>query len=118
MSALRVCPDSAGLARAAEEHFINLATGAFAECGRFLTALSGGSILRATCALLATEVFAHRIDSPAVHLYWGEKRCAPPYHLDSNCRTVREALLDHLVTNEAEATPLCAQLRDAEGTKW
>jgi len=31
-----------------------------------------------------------------IELWWGDERCVPPDHPDSNCRMTRESLLDHV----------------------
>ena len=104
MAEIRTHPDAAGLARAAAEHFVALAAEAVAARGRFIVALSGGSTPRATYALLATKEFTARPSTPLrtgvdwsrVHIFWGDERCVPPDHTDSNYQMAREALLDHV----------------------
>jgi len=39
---------------------------------------------------------ARRIDWPRVHIFWGDERCVPPDHPDSNYRMARETLLDRV----------------------
>jgi 6-phosphogluconolactonase len=33
---------------------------------------------------------------PYVHVFWGDERCVPPVHMDSNYRMANEALLSHV----------------------
>jgi 6-phosphogluconolactonase len=94
MSEVKVYPDRASLARAAAEHFVTRASEAVAARGLFTVALSGGSTPRSTYALLASREFAPRVDWPRVHVFWGDERCVPPDHTDSNYRMAREALLE------------------------
>jgi 6-phosphogluconolactonase len=94
MSEFRVYPDGDSLARAAAEHFVTLAAEAIAARGRFVVTLSGGSTPRAAYSLLASDEFAARVDWPRVHVFWGDERCVPPDHHDSNYRMAREAWLD------------------------
>jgi len=96
MNDLRVYPDAASLARAAAEHFVTLATAAIVARGQFVVALSGGSTPRATYTLLASDEFAARVDWPRVHVFWGDERCVPPDHSDSNYRMARETMLDKI----------------------
>ena len=96
MNEFRAYPDAASLARAAAEHFITLATAAIAARGQFVVALSGGSTPRATYTLLARDEFAARVDWPRVHVFWGDERCVPPDHPESNYRMARETLLDKI----------------------
>jgi 6-phosphogluconolactonase len=58
--------------------------------------LSGGSTPRALFRLLANPDFAPRIDWSRVHIFWGDERCVPPDHQDSNYGMARETLLDHV----------------------
>ena len=88
--------NAAGLAGAAAAHFVEQAVAAIEARGRFAVALPGGSTPRATYALLAGPEFARRIDWARVHVFWGDERCVPPDHPDSNYSMARETLLDHV----------------------
>jgi 6-phosphogluconolactonase len=96
MAEVRVYPDAPSLARAAAQEFVRLATEAMADHGWFAVALSGGSTPRATHTLLAWAEFAGQVDWSRVHVFWGDERCVPPDHPDSNYRMARETLLDHV----------------------
>jgi 6-phosphogluconolactonase len=91
-----ICRDAAELNRKAAERFVALAGSASAQSGRFAVALSGGSTPRALYALLASAVYRKRIDWSRTHLFWGDERCVPPAHPESNFRMVRESLLSRL----------------------
>jgi len=93
---LEVYPDAGSLVRAAAEHFAAQAAEATDARGRFLVALAGGATPRAAYALLASDDFALRVDWLRVYVFWGDERCVPPDHADSNYRMAREALLDHI----------------------
>jgi len=84
------------LARAVTEEFVELAATAIADRGRFAVALAGGSTPRAAYTLLASESFASRVDWSRVLFFWGDERCVPPDHPESNYRMAHEALLDHV----------------------
>jgi 6-phosphogluconolactonase len=96
MAEIRTSSEAASLARAAVEHFVTLAAEAIAVHGQFVVALSGGSTPRATYVLLASDEFAARVDWSRVYIFWGDERCVPPDHPDSNYRMAREALLDKI----------------------
>jgi 6-phosphogluconolactonase len=96
MAEIRTYPDAASLARAAAEHFVALTAEAIAARGRFVVALPGSSTPRATYALLATGEFAASVDWSCVHIFWGDERCVPPDHPDSNYRMAHETLLDKI----------------------
>ena len=96
MTNLQTYPDAASLAQAAAEHFVTIAAEAIAARGSFSVMLSGGSTPRAIHARLAEDSFARRVDWVRVHLFWGDERCVPPDHPDSNYRMARETLLERL----------------------
>jgi 6-phosphogluconolactonase len=90
---LDVLPDRAGLMRAAAEEFVKVAGHAQSSRGRFSVALSGGSTPAALYSLLATADFARRVDWSRVHVFWGDERCVPPDHPQSNFRMANETLI-------------------------
>jgi 6-phosphogluconolactonase len=59
-------------------------------------ALSGGSTPKSLYALLVSERYRDRLDWSRVHLFWGDERCVPPDHPESNFRMVHEALLNKI----------------------
>ncbi|QIN81233.1 6-phosphogluconolactonase [Rubrobacter tropicus] len=83
------------LAAAAAGAFAEKAAEAIARRGRFAVALAGGSTPRSTYEILARD-YAGAVDWPRVHVFFGDERTVPPDHEDSNYRTAREALLDHV----------------------
>jgi 6-phosphogluconolactonase len=64
--------------------------------GRFCVALSGGATPRALYERFADPAFSDAIAGPRVHLFWGDERCVPPDHPDSNYRMVRDSLLSKI----------------------
>ena len=46
--------------------------------------------------MLASTEYRERIDWRGVHLFWGDERCVPPDHPESNYRMVQEALLSRI----------------------
>jgi len=61
----------------------------------FSLALSGGATARRCYERLASDG-AEQIDWWAVDVYWGDERCVPPDHEDSNERLGRQALLERV----------------------
>lgn len=61
----------------------------------FSLALSGGSTAR-TCYEGLAEAGGAQIDWWRVDVYWGDERCVPLDHEDSNYRLGREALLENV----------------------
>ena len=110
MADVQVYPDANSLARAAAEYFVTLAAEAITARGRFVVALSGGSTPRATYRLLASREFAPRVDWSCVHVFWGDERCVPPDHPESNYALARETLLDHVPLPEGNIRRIRAEL--------
>ena len=91
---IKVLPDPAAVAREAAERVIRAANEAIDLSDRFTIALSGGSTPRALHQLLAAEPMRSRIDWTKVQVFFGDERCVPPDHPDSNYRMARETLLN------------------------
>jgi 6-phosphogluconolactonase len=61
--------------------------------GIFHLALSGGSTPKGVFQRLATPEFDARIDWHKTHIWFGDERCVPADHSDSNYRMADQALL-------------------------
>ncbi|UCE19640.1 MAG: 6-phosphogluconolactonase [Gemmatimonadota bacterium] len=96
MKNVKIFPDLDSLAHAVAEQFLKLAVKAIATHGRCALSLAGGSTPRKIYSLLASEEFVKKIGWQFVHVFWGDERCVPPDHSDSNYRMARETLLDHV----------------------
>jgi 6-phosphogluconolactonase len=90
---IQVVEDPAAVARCGAERFTALARAAVEARGRFTVALSGGSTPKALFQLLARESRS-TVPWDRIELFWGDERCVPPDHADSNYRMTRESLLD------------------------
>lgn len=88
-----ICSEVGELNRKAAAQFIERARAAIARAGRFSVALSGGSTPKALYSLLGSPDYRDRVDWQRAHLFWGDERCVPPDHTESNFRMVNEALL-------------------------
>jgi 6-phosphogluconolactonase len=62
----------------------------------FRWALAGGSTPRPLYARLATEPLRSQVDWGRIQLFFGDERCVPPEHADSNFGMVKAALLDRV----------------------
>ena len=91
-----IVADDAELGRKSAERFIELARRSVKAAGRFSIALSGGSTPRHLYSLLASPGYTERLSWPAVRLFWGDERCVPPDHADSNFCMAHEALLSKI----------------------
>lgn len=88
--------DALELARKAADTFQQMAQKYIAQQGRFTVALSGGSTPKAMFNLLANEPYRSAIHWSQIYLFWGDERCVPPDHADSNYRMTNEVLLSHV----------------------
>lgn len=102
MAHVRVFADADALLDAAAECVTAQAVASIAARGRFMLALAGGSTPKGVYQRLARAPWRDRIDWPRVHLFWGDERCVPPTHAESNYRMAREALLDHVPVPPAQ----------------
>ncbi len=82
------------VSRHGAELFLELARKRAAIGQRFSVALSGGSTPKTMFEMLAGDEFRGRVPWDKVDLFWGDERCVPPDHKDSNYRMTREALLE------------------------
>ena len=81
------------LALAAAERFVEYSNELGDTTERFSVALAGGNTPRRVYELLATERFKNRVEWPQVYLFFGDERCVPPEHPDSNYAMAYEALI-------------------------
>ena len=93
---VRVFETAEDVARAGADQFVSLAKLAVADRRRFSVALVGGNTPRQMYQLLAAGSFNSRIDWEAVHLFFGDERCVPHDHAESNYRMVHETLISQI----------------------
>jgi 6-phosphogluconolactonase len=91
-----VCRDIAELSRQSAERFSQLAVESVESARRITVALSGGSTPQHLYSLLASPDYKDQIPWSNVELFWGDERCVPPDHPESNFRMAQEALLSKI----------------------
>lgn len=111
---IEVYPDPDHLARGICDQFVTLARQVLDKAGHFTVALAGGSTPRAAYALLATDEYATRLDWPRIHIFWGDERCVPPDHPDSNYRMARQVLLDRVPLPQSNIHRMRGELAPAQ----
>jgi len=104
------------LAVAAAERFIEVAAHSQETRGRFSVALAGGRTPKHVYELLATEL-ANRVDWSRVHLFFGDERCVPPDHADSNYAMVHGALLSTVSIPPGNVYRIAAEGDPAESAR-
>ena len=93
---IRILENAEEVAHAAADSFTDIAGAVISAEGRFSVALAGGSTPRRTYELLASPEYRNRIAWQQVHIFFGDERCVPSTHADSNYRMAYEALLSRL----------------------
>src|SRR5579863_819138 len=88
-----VCPDKAALNVKAAECFRDIAKKAIFGSGTCAVSLSGGSTPKALYALMATPEWNKQFQWDHIHFFWGDERCVPITHPDSNYAMVERELL-------------------------
>lgn len=101
MARVDVFDDLDALLDAAAEAVCAAAADNIRARGRVTLALSGGATPRGLYERLAGP-WRDRIDWPRVHVFWGDERCVPPTHADSNYRLAWETLLQHVPVPAAQ----------------
>ena len=91
-----ICQDTAELSRQSAERFSQLVSQSVQGSGRFTVALSGGSTPKHLYSLLASHGYKEQIPWNNIHLFWGDERCVPPDHPESNFGMVRGSLLSKI----------------------
>ena len=95
-SQIKIFPDLAFLSNEAAEFIVSLAVRSVVEKGKFAVALAGGSTPQNLYQLLASPEFSERMPWHSVHLFWGDERCVPPDHEDSNYGMAEKALISNV----------------------
>lgn len=90
---IKVLADPNDVAAEAVMRIVLAANQALSTRETFSLVLAGGSTPKLAYQFLASEELQTRIDWPRVQIYFGDERCVPPDHAESNYRMAREALL-------------------------
>jgi 6-phosphogluconolactonase len=93
---LCVYPDRQALGAAVAAAIVERAQRVIKARGWFHFVLAGGSTPQPAYRLLSESTHRAQIDWLRVHVYWGDERCVPPHHSESNYRMAYETLLAHV----------------------
>jgi 6-phosphogluconolactonase len=93
---IEVVADLAAMALAAGRHITALASQVIAEKDSFSIALCGGNTVRALLEVLASPPLERINRWDRWHIYFGDERCVPPDHSESNYGLARAALLERV----------------------
>lgn len=84
------------VARAAADRFVEITREAIEKQGQMSVALAGGSTPKRVYELLASDDYIGLVPWPKVHLFFGDERCVPSDHPDSNYRMANEAMISRV----------------------
>lgn len=90
---LRVLPDAPAIARKAADRIVAAADEAIELFGRFSLVLAGGSTPKLLYRVLSSDEYTDQINWSKVDIFFGDERCVPPDHPDSNYKMAAETLL-------------------------
>jgi 6-phosphogluconolactonase len=84
------------LAVAAAERFVAHAQEAIVDHGLFSVSLAGGKTPKRMYEVLGTKSFRSRIDWSRIHIFFGDERCVPPDHPESNYRLADDRIISRV----------------------
>jgi 6-phosphogluconolactonase len=113
-NSIHIHPDLAALSRSVAERWQELSSQADVDHGQFHVALSGGTTPRHLYERLASSAFIDRIPWGCTHIYFGDERCVPPDHDDSNFHMASEALLQYVPIPSQQIHRIEAELPDPQ----
>lgn len=93
---VKIYPDKNILIQESAAYISDIVQTTLNEQNKCTLVLAGGSTPKGLYKTLASHEYQEKIDWSNVHLFWGDERCVPPDHHDSNYRMAREALLDQI----------------------
>lgn len=111
---LRLASSAEALASLAAAELVALLETAVAWRAEAHLCLAGGSTPRLLHAALTTIPFE---GWPHVHIWFGDERCVPPDHPDSNVKMAQETLLDHVPVAPAHIHRLEGELPPADAAR-
>ena len=113
---IHIFPDKQALNSAVAQAWQKLSAAAINERGAFHVALSGGSTPKSLFQLLASPEWRERFDWQHIQFYFGDERCVPADHPDSNYRMAREAMLDQLAIPASNVHPILINAQDVNAS--
>jgi len=110
---IHIAPDPVTLSSLAAEQIVTAAQTAIADHANFYIALAGGKTPQRLYEMLARPAFANRIDWRRTHVFFGDERCVPPDHDDSNYKLAAKTLLSRVPIPTGQIYRIKGELSDA-----
>ena len=111
---LMMVDDAPALAEAAAGAIVDAAVAAVAAHQRFTVALAGGATPRETYMRLASPPFAESVPWDRTWAFFGDERCVPPDHAESNYRMASETLLSKVGISAERVYRMRGEAEDPE----
>lgn len=105
------------LSEAVAEYVQQLSATAIQARGKFVVALSGGSLPKTLSAHLVTEPRHSQIGWSNWHVFWADERCVPLDHQESNYRLAKEVLFDQVGIPYEQIYPIDDTLQPAAAAR-
>ena len=112
MKGLEIFEDHESLVRAAAERIAATLAATLKEKGGATFVLTGGNTPKPIYERLAQPPYSERIPWDRVDFFWGDERCVPPDHPDSNFGMAWKAFLSRLPVPENRIHRMLGELED------
>jgi len=103
---MQILENSSAISEAVARHWQTLSRAAIEARGVFHVALAGGSTPRTLYERLARADYCEVLDWEHTHIYFGDERCVPQDHADSNFHMAQQALLSRVPVPSSHIHPM------------
>jgi len=100
----------------AAAQFISIGMSSIEDRGRFSVTLSGGNTPKPLYEILAGPD-ADVLDWDKIHIFWGDERCVPPNHPDSNYNQANQGLLSPRSIKDENIHRIKSELQPEEASR-
>jgi 6-phosphogluconolactonase len=114
---IRVFPTLDRLYQAAADQYVEVVRQAVQSHGRAYVTLSGGSTPQRLYQLLASPPYQTSVHWNVIHFYWGDERCVPMEHPESNFGRVKKILLDRVLVRKVNIHRVHGELTPENAAK-
>lgn len=112
---MKCYPDVGALARGAAQFVVDWAREAVSLKGSFTFVLSGGNTPKPLYKTLSSIDYRKVMPWEQTHVFWGDERCVPKDHADSNYGMAYETMLKHLELPNGHVHRLPGETEPPEG---
>jgi 6-phosphogluconolactonase len=111
---VQIFPDVETLARVAAEEITMALESALRQRGSATFVLTGGKTPKPLYEILARSPYRERLSWERTEFFWGDERCVPPDHPESNYGMARQTLLSRIPVPENRIHRILGEMEDAE----